>query len=97
MHWSQPASIRANKSANCIRPPVYADPSNIRDIVLRVRLSEAEDDLLNAVVRYTGQQKSTLMRELFIEQARLVLAGFADIGENGQLFEEPQKATAVPR
>jgi hypothetical protein len=76
---------------------MYSDPSNIRDIVLRVRLSEAEDDLLNAVTRYTGQQKSTLMRELFIEQAKLVLAGFADVAQPGLIFEEPQKATAVQR
>lgn len=76
---------------------MYTDPSNIRDIVLRVRLSESEDDLLNAVVRYTGQQKSTLMRELFIEQAKLVLAGQGDLGQSGSLFEEPQKVTAVQR
>lgn len=76
---------------------MYADPSQIRDIVLRVRLSEAEDDLLNAVTKYTGQQKSTLMRELFIEQAKLVLSGFADVGQSAQLFEEPQRTTAVQR
>ena len=75
----------------------YADPSNIRDVVLRVRLSEAEDDLLNAVTKYTGQQKSTLMRELFIEQAKLVLSGFADVESSGQLFEEAQRTTAVQR
>lgn len=76
---------------------MYSDPTNIRDIVLRVRLSEAEDNLLNAVTEYTGQQKSTLMRELFIEQAKLVLAGYADVGETAPLFEEAQRATAVQR
>lgn len=76
---------------------MYADPSLIRDIVLRVRLSEAEDDLLNAITRYTGQQKSTLMRELFIEQARLVLAGYADVGQTASIFEEDQRATAAQR
>jgi hypothetical protein len=76
---------------------MYADPSKIRNTVLRVRLSEEEDDLLNAITRYTGQQKSTLMRDLFIEQARLVLSGFADVGETAQLFEEPQKATVGQR
>lgn len=65
--------------------------------MLRVRLSEAEDNLLNAVTEYTGQQKSTLMRELFIEQAKLVLAGYADVGETAPLFEEAQRATAVQR
>lgn len=76
---------------------MYSDPSNIRDIVLRVRLTAAEDDLLNAITKYTGQQKSTLMRELFIEQAKLVLAGFADVAQSGLAFEEPQRATVVQR
>lgn len=76
---------------------MYSDPSNVRDIVLRVRLTEAEDDLLNAITKYTGQQKSTLMRELFIEQAKLVLAGIADVAQSGLSFEEPQRATAVQR
>jgi len=76
---------------------MYADPSNIRDVVIRVRLNDAEAKLLDAVTEYTGQQKSTLMRELFIEQARLVLSGFADVGASGQLFEEPQQSTAGQR
>lgn len=75
----------------------YADPSQIRDIVMRVRLSEAEDNLLNAITAYTGQQKSTLMRDLFIEQARLVLSGQADVGVSGFLFEEAKPATGVSR
>lgn len=76
---------------------MYADPSQIRDIVLRVRLSEAEDELLNAVTKYTGQQKSTLMRELFIEQAKLVLSGHGDVAVSGFLFEESQSSTGVQR
>lgn len=76
---------------------MYADPSQIRDVVLRVRLSEAEDDLLNAIVRYTGQQKSTLMRELFIEQAKLVLSGQADVPSTRDMFEEPQRASVGQR
>ncbi len=76
---------------------MYADPSNIRDVVIRVRLNDAEAKLLDAVTEYTGQQKSTLMRELFIEQAKLVLSGFGDVGGSHSLFEEPQQATAMPR
>lgn len=76
---------------------MYSDPSKIRDVVLRVRLSEEEDDLLNAITRYTGQQKSTLMRELFIEQARLVLSGQADIHASRDLFEEPSSAAIGQR
>lgn len=76
---------------------MYSDPSNVRDTVIRVRLNEAESKLLDAVTNYTGQQKSTLMRELFIEQARLVLSGVADVGGSAQLFEEPQTATIGSR
>lgn len=75
---------------------MYSDPSNIRDVVIRVRLNDAEAKLLDAVTEYTGQQKSTLMRELFIEQAKLVLGGFADIGSTGELFAAPESATSRP-
>lgn len=71
---------------------MYSDPSLIRDVIIPVRLNDAEAELLDAVVKYTGQQKSTLMRELFLEQARLVLMGQGDIGSNGQLFESSQSA-----
>lgn len=76
---------------------MYADPSKIRDRVIRVRLSEEEDDLLDAITRYTGGQKSTLLRELFIEQAKRVLAGVGDIGTSGSLFEEPERAAIGQR
>lgn len=68
----------------------YADPSLIRDVIIPVRLNDAEAELLDAVVKYTGQQKSTLLRELFMEQARLVLMGMADIGVPGQPMEQAQ-------
>ena len=71
---------------------MYADPSLIRDVIIPVRLNDAEAELLDAVVKYTGQQKSTLMRELFLEQARLVLMGQGDIGVSGQAAEPPQTA-----
>jgi hypothetical protein len=76
---------------------MYADPSQIRSVILRVRLTEAEDELLDAVVKYTGQQKSSLMRELFMEQAKLVLSGEADIPSTRDLFEEPQRAAVGQR
>lgn len=71
---------------------MYSDPALIRDVIIPVRLNDAEAELLDAVVKYTGQQKSTLMRELFLEQARMVLMGQADIGASGQLFESTQSA-----
>lgn len=66
---------------------VYADPSLIRNVIVNVRLNEAEAELLEAVVRYTGQQKSSLLRELFLEQARMVLMGQGDVGVIGQQME----------
>ena len=66
----------------------YVDRSLARDIILNVRLNEAEADLLDAVVRYNGQQKSTVLRELFLEQARLVLAGMADLGAANPQMED---------
>lgn len=66
---------------------MYSDPSQIRSVVVPIRLNEAEVELLDAIVRYNGGQKSTLVRELFIEQARLVLAGMADIGSGSGAME----------
>jgi hypothetical protein len=71
---------------------MYPDPTQIRDVVIKVRLNDVEDELLEAVSKYTGQQKSTLMRELFMEQARLAIAGFGDVGVVGREKEEPQLA-----
>lgn len=70
---------------------MYADPSLIRDVVIRVRLNDVESDLLNSIQRLTGHQKSTLLRDLFIAGAQKVLAGDMDITSTGQLVEAPQK------
>lgn len=70
---------------------MYSDPSQIRSTVLMLRLNEAEAELLDAVVRFNGGQKSTLVRELFIEQARLVLSGMADIGSPQASMEATQQ------
>jgi hypothetical protein len=69
----------------------------IRSVVIPIRLNEAEAELLDAVVKYTGQQKSTLMRELFLEQARMVLMGQGDIGVMGQTMEHAQTAINFSR
>ena len=76
---------------------MYADPSKIRNVVLRVRLTEEEDNLLNAVVAYTGQQKSSLMRDLFIDQATRVLSGQGDVGTGTFGNEVPQQAMNFSR
>mgnify|MGYP001611770426 CR=1 FL=1 len=76
---------------------MYSYPSLIRSVVIPIRLNDAEAELLDAVVKYTGQQKSTLMRELFLEQARLVLMGQGDIGVSGQQMEPAQSALNLSR
>ena len=72
---------------------MYADPSKIRDNVVKVRLNDAESQLLDALVAYTGEQKASLIREMLLEQARVVLFG----GMNSQLFsvgsEVPQMSS----
>jgi hypothetical protein len=57
-----------------------------------VRLNDAESDLLEAVHKFTGHQKSTLVRDLFISGAMKVLAGDMDVTPAGQIVEAPQHA-----
>ena len=69
---------------------MYADPTFIRDHVVKIRLNDQEQDLIEAWVNYTGQQKAALLREMLLEQARL------DMGLNSapanQASEVPQLA-----
>ena len=76
---------------------MYADPSLIRDVVIRVRLNDAESDLLDAIQKFTGHQKSTLIRDLFISGALKVLAGEMDVTPSGQVVEAPQKSLFASR
>lgn len=48
---------------------MYADPTNIRDNVVKIRLNDLEDDLITAWVNFRGGQKATFLRELLIEAA----------------------------
>jgi len=75
----------------------YADPSLIRDVIIQVRLNDNEADLLDAVVKYTGQQKSTLMRELFLSSAMRVLSGDADIAPSRGASEAAYSMSAYSR
>lgn len=71
---------------------MYTDPSLIRENVVKLRLNETEADLIDALVNYTGQQKAPLLRDLLLEQARLVLAGEANYAPASQQNEGPQLA-----
>lgn len=67
---------------------MYADPALIRDHVVKIRLNDNEADLIDAWVKYTGQQKAALLREMLLEQARLDMEANLGLGPNGN--EVPQ-------
>lgn len=69
---------------------MYADPSLIRDNVVKIRLNDLEDDLVTALVNYRGGQKATLMRELLIEAVKRDLG--VDAAGNSLRNEVPQLA-----
>jgi hypothetical protein len=54
---------------------MYADPAKIRSHVVKIRLSEEEHRLIQALVDYTGEQRAALIRDLVLEQAQAVLFG----------------------
>lgn len=70
---------------------MYADPALIREHVVKLRLNDSEADLIEALVNYTGQQKAPLLRDLLLEQARLVLAGDANYEAPRAVNEGPQR------
>ncbi len=57
---------------------MYADPSKIRDHVVKIRLNDSEEALIDALVNYTGEQKACLLREMLLESARAVLSAGMD-------------------
>jgi hypothetical protein len=69
---------------------MYADPALIRDHVVKLRLNDNEADLIDAWVKYTGQQKAALLREMLLEQAALDMG--LQGGGNAQQNEGPQLA-----
>ena len=71
---------------------MYADPALIRANPVRVNFNDAEAELISALVKYTGQQRAVLIRDLILEQARLVLSGQADYAPSGHVMEQPQLA-----
>jgi hypothetical protein len=65
---------------------MYADPTLIRDHVVKIRLNDQEAELINAWVNYTGQQKAALLREMLLEQARLDMqANFAPMAMQSEV------------
>lgn len=58
---------------------MYSDPRKVRTVVRSVRFSEEEDELVQAIVKYTGQQLGTLLREYAFEHIRMLLAGKVEL------------------
>jgi hypothetical protein len=72
---------------------MYADPSKIRNhTIVKVRLNEAEAQLLEALVSYTGEEKAPIVRALFLEQLRTALFGDMHSQSNSFAKEGPQMA-----
>lgn len=69
---------------------MYADPTNIRKNRVTIYFNDLEDELVNAVNNYKGTQKSTLLREMLLAQARKTLADEFNGGGMGQQMEAPQ-------
>lgn len=69
---------------------MYSDPALIREHVVKLRLNENEADLIDAWVKYTGQQKAVLLREMLLEQARLDMG--VDSGLQTVSSEVPQQS-----
>lgn len=69
---------------------MYADPTKIRAHVIKLRLNDAESALIDALVGYTGEQKAALLRDMLLEQARLLLVGDSDFGGAAARMEVPQ-------
>ncbi len=75
---------------------MYVDPTLIREHVVKIRMNDPEAALIEALVNYTGQQKASLLRELLLEQARLVLSGQGDYAPGFGDSEGPLQATGRP-
>ena len=48
---------------------MYQDPTKIRSHVVKLRFSDEEYRLIQAVIDYTGEQKASLLRDLVLEGA----------------------------
>ena len=53
---------------------MYHDRALVRDHLIKLRLSDRENDLIDALVRQSGGQKAALIRDLLLAQAEEVMA-----------------------
>lgn len=71
---------------------MYSDPSKIRDNAVRVYFNDVEDELVTALVNFTGEQRAVLIRRLILKQARAILSGEADYSPGSHQTEAAQKS-----
>lgn len=66
---------------------MYMDPTKLRSHVVKLRFSDEEHALIDALTNYTGEQKAALLRELILEQATAVL--YRESGAVARAVEVP--------
>ena len=66
---------------------MYQDPTKIRQHVVKIRLSDEEHRLLQALVDFTGEQKAAFIRRLVLDQAVSVLHG-----DESTLNDQPMRS-----
>ena len=53
---------------------MYRDRTLVRDHLIKLRLSDREMEIIDALVEQTGAQKAALIRELLMKEAAEVMA-----------------------
>ena len=53
---------------------MYADPKKLRTHECKLRFSDTEEALIDAMVAYNGGEKAVLLRELVLEAVEVALA-----------------------
>lgn len=54
---------------------MYRDPSKRRTLVVKLRFTEEEHELLEALTEYTGDQKAVVIRRLALAHAAKLVRG----------------------
>jgi hypothetical protein len=52
---------------------MYSDPALIRKHTVKLSFNDNEAELVNALVRYTGEEKAAFIRSLILDRAQEVL------------------------
>jgi len=53
---------------------MYHDRALVRDQLIKLRLSDRENEMIDQLVQQTGGQKAALIRELLMKEAAEVMA-----------------------